>query len=187
MADPPTSFIPKSQPRLSAAFVAEGGAWLFNIALLLFVASAVGAGGLYLYRRSLASAYADWREQVVAQEAEFRPEFLAQFTDLSSALASARVLLAGHVYASSALLLVESLVHPSVSFNSLSFSRNQQTIELSGAAKSYQAVAEQIRTMEGNPQVESVEFGGLARSERGVVSFRLTVHFKPSLLELRSQ
>src|SRR3989344_1249832 len=105
MAEPVTaSFIPKAPARFSTQVVSVGGAWLFNLALVAFVASLVPAGGLFAYDRSLASTRADWEEQVQGQEAELRPDLLAQIADLSSAIGVSRALIASHVYASNSLL-----------------------------------------------------------------------------------
>lgn len=187
MPDPSPSFIPHAPTRFSPRLIAEGGAWLFNLALFAFIASLVAAGGLFVYQRSLASTRADWQAQVAGQEAELRPDLLVQLTDLSNALGVTRELLSRHVYASNALLFVQSVTHPFVYFTALSFSRDARKIELSGSARNYQTVAEQVQFLESHPQVEKVDFGGLSRSERGLVNFRTAITFKPSLLQLRSQ
>lgn len=184
MAEPiATSFIPKAQPRFSAQVVSVGGAWLFNLGLVAFIASLVAAGGLFAYGRSLAATRADWEEQVQGQEAELRPDLLAQIADLSSAIGVSRELIAGHVYASNSLLLLQSVTHPFVSFSSMSFSRDAHKIELVGSANSYRSVAEQVGLFETHPQVEKVDFGGLSVSEKGLVNFKLAVIFKSSLLQ----
>ncbi|MDP3727522.1 MAG: hypothetical protein Q8R35_02685 [bacterium] len=177
------SFIPKAPARFSTQVVSVGGAWLFNLALVAFVASLVAAGGLFAYDRSLASTRVDWEEQVQGQEAELRPDLLAQIADLSSAIGVARELIANHVYTSNSLLLLQSVTHPFVSFSSMSFSRDARKIELVGSANSYRSVAEQVGLLETHPQVEKVDFGGLSVGEKGLVNFRLAVIFKPSLLQ----
>lgn len=187
MADPVPSFTLKAESRISPRVIAEGGAWLFNLALVAFVASLVAAGGLFLYQRSLAASRADWEQQVAGQEEDLKPELLAQLSDLSTAIGVTRQLLSSHVYASNILLFIQSVVHPAVSFSSLAFSRDARKIELVGAANSYQAVAEQVEILEANPLVEKVDFGGLARNEKGLVNFRTAIIFKLGLLQVKSQ
>ncbi|MBI4132445.1 MAG: hypothetical protein HY474_02320 [Candidatus Sungbacteria bacterium] len=182
MPEPAASFIPRAEPQFAARAVREGGVWLFNFALAAFAASALAWGGLFLYQRSLASARADWEEQVAAQEAELKPDLLAQIADLTASIGVAREILNNHVYASNVLLLLQSFTHPAVSFSTMSFSRDARKIELTGLAASYRSVAEQVNFFESHPQVEKVDFGGLAVGERGLVNFRLAVIFKPSLL-----
>ncbi len=183
MAELSPSFIPKEANAFRSRIAVQSGAWLFQLALVAFIASLVAAGGLLFYQRSLAAAYVDWQEQVRGQEEDLRPELLAQVSDLSSGISVARELLSSHVFASNAFILLQSVTHPFVGFSSMSLSRDAKKIELSGVASSYRSVAEQVGLFETHPQVEKVDFGGLSVGERGFVNFRLAVIFKPSLLQ----
>lgn len=187
MADPAPTFIAQERPALRSRIIFEGGVWLFNIALLAFIAAVVLAGGFFFYQRSLEATRLEWAQQVEGQEAELKPELLSQLTDLSNSLTIARELLSGHSFASNVFLFIQSITHPRVQFSAFTFSRDSRKIEISGAAASYQTVAEQISLMEAHSQVEKVEFGGLARGDKGLVNFKLAIIFKPSLLQLRSQ
>ncbi len=183
MAELTSPFIPKEASALGSHLGVGSGAWLFPLVLVAFIASLVAAGGLFFYQRSLEATHADWQEQVRGQEEDLRPELLAQISDLSSSISVARELLSGHVFASHAFILLQSVTHPFVSFSSMSLSRDAKKIELSGVANSYRSVAEQVGLLETHPQVEKVDFGGLSVGERGLVNFRLAVIFKPSLLQ----
>lgn len=187
MADPSPAFILKEPGAFPARVAESGGAWLFAVAVGLAVAAAVASGGLFFYARALDGTRGEWLGEVSAREAELRPELLAELTHLSRSFSVASELITGHAYPSNALLFVQSITHPAVYFTNFSFSRDARTIELTGAARSYQTVAEQVSAAESHPQVERVEFGGLSRSERGLVNFKLAIVFKPSLLRLRSQ
>lgn len=182
MAELASPFIPKEASAFRSHIAGAGGAWLFQLALVAFIAALVAAGGLFFYQRSLEATYADWQEQVRGQEEDLRPELLAEVSDLSSGISVARELLSSHVFASNAFILLQSVTHPFVSFNSMALSRDAKKIELSGVASSYRSVAEQVGFFETHPQVEKVDFGGLSVGERGLVNFRLAVIFKPSLL-----
>lgn len=187
MADPAPSFIPKEHSAFRSPQWRESGGWLLSVGLVLVIAVLAAWGGLFFYRRSLQATAAQWNEQIQAQEADLKPELLAQVTDLSHAIGVTRELLSGHVFASNALLLTQSAVHPGVGLDALSFSRDSRKIELSGVADSYKSVAEQVNLFESHPQAEKVDFGGLSIGERGLVSFKIAVLFKPSLLALPSQ
>lgn len=183
MAELPSPFIPKGASAFRSPLAVASGAWLFQLALVAFIASLVAAGGLFFYQRSLEATYADWQEQVQGQEQDLRPELLAQISDLSSGISVARELLSSHVFASNAFILLQSVTHPFVGFSSMGLSRDAKKIELSGVANSYRGVAEQVGLFETHPQIEKVDFGGLSVGERGLVNFRLAVIFKPSLLQ----
>lgn len=187
MPDPAQSFIPQARVALRKNLAVEAGGWLFSLSLVLVVVSVVAAGGVFFYRRSLESTLRAWIEQVSSQEAELRPELLAQVSELSSALAVARELLQNHVFSSNVLVFLQNIAHPTVQFHSLSFSRDARKIEVSGLAASYRSVAEQVSFMESHPQVEKVDFGGLSLGEKGLVNFKLAIIFRPSLIQLRSQ
>lgn len=184
----PRPLIPKPpRPFLSARFVAAGGSWLLTLGFILAFAALLAAGGLAVYQRSLDAARAEWVEQVELQEQELRPDLLAQLTDLNTGLNTVRELLSNHVAVSNAFVFLQATAHPKVQFNSFSFSRESRKIELAGVAASYHTVAEQIRTLEAHPQVEAVQFGGLSRDERGLVSFKLSISVKPELIAFRGR
>jgi Tfp pilus assembly protein PilN len=159
---------------------------LLNLGLIAFIAAAVSAGGLYFYRRSVDRTRAEWAAQVEIQESELRPELLAQLIDLSNTLTVTRELLQNHTISSNVFTLLQETTHPKVQYTTFAFSVEKQTIEVAGLALSYQAVAEQVRILEGQSQVAKVGFGGLALGEKGLISFRLSITVKPSLLKLRS-
>lgn len=188
MADPSPTFIPREPAAFrSSGLVVSGGIWLFNLGLAALAASLLVAGGLFFYQRALENTAAQWAGEVAAQEAELRPELLAQITDLSTAIAVGRELLAGHVFSSNVLVFLQAVTHPLVQFTAFSYSRDAAKIELSGLANSYRSVAEQVSIIESHAQVAQVGFGGLSRGDKGLVNFRLSVIFKPSLLQLRSE
>lgn len=185
MADIPSSFISKDRPAAGLKIASESAALLFNLSVFAFIASLALAGGLSFYKKSAEANLAEWTKQVEADESELKPELLEQLSDLSDSLESASNLFSNHSLVSNALLLLQSVVHPSVKFSSFNFSRDSKRMDLAGAANSYQTVAEQVGLMESNPQVEKVEFGGLSRDEKGLINFKLAVIFKPSLLQLK--
>lgn len=187
MPDPNPTFIPKARTAFPTRVAAVGGEWLMSVGIAAFIAALAFGGGLWFYQRTLRAAHATWTQQVAAQEAELRPDLLAQLTDLARSLDVARELLSQHVFASNTLRFIETLTHPAVRFRSMSFSRDARRLDLAGEARSYQTVADQVRAIEAHPQTEKVDFGGLSRDEQGRVSFKLAVVFKPSLLGVPSQ
>lgn len=166
-------------------FQTEAGAWIFNISLVLFLASLVFFGGLFLYHRSLANNQTDWEKQIETQEADLRPDLLSQLIELSNEMTATKGLLASHTFASNVFSFLEQTTLPKVRYTTFGFSTAALKIDVSAVAASYQTVADQIQILEAHPQVTKVEFGGLARSGEGLVSFRLTIIVKPSLLKLK--
>ena len=165
--------------------LAQSGAWLFSIALIALVASLVVFGGLFAYKRSLASRQAEWNAEIDRQEAELSAASIGELLASAGSLAAARELLASHAAPSNLFALLEAAVHPRVQFTSFNFSKDSGKIDLSGFAASYQSVAEQVSLLEARRDVERVEFGGLSLGERGLVSFKLAVIIKPALLRFK--
>ena len=188
MPDSATSLLAQDRHlKERSAMVFAGGVWLFNLGLAAAVVVAVALGGLWFYRRSLQVTRNDWAAEVETLESELRPELLAQLIDLSRSIAVIQNLLQNHIFPSNTLTFLAETTLPQVQFNDFSLSGQARTIRLSGLAASYRTVADQVRTLESHREVERVEFGGLARSEKGLISFRLTITFKPTLLTLRSE
>lgn len=186
MADPIQPLIAKDPYSARSRVIYRSGAWIFSVALALFLAALIVAGGLWIYARSLATAQNQWRDQIKTQEDELRPDLLAQLVDLSNSLNVARELLAKHVFVSNVFAFLQEAAHPKVQFTSFSFSLDSQKIDVSGLAPSYRAVAEQISALESSPQVEHVDFGGLSLADRGLVNFKLAIIVKTGLLALRA-
>lgn len=183
----PDDLISKRQLPPRTQFITQSSALLFNMAVILFLLFLAVWGGLYLFRRSLESNAANWREQISALEQELRPDLLNQLIALSNSLSATRDILANHFFSSNTLALLERDTHPQVAFTSFQYAADGRKIDLAAKAGSYRVVAEQVTIMEADPQVESVNFGGLKLDEKGLVDFKLSIVFKPSLLRLRSQ
>ncbi|MFY9461958.1 MAG: hypothetical protein WAP51_02025 [Candidatus Sungiibacteriota bacterium] len=183
----PDDLISKRPLPARMQFVTQSSALLFNVEIILFILVLAVWGGLYLFRRSLESNAANWREQISALEQELRPDLLNQLVALSNRLAAAREIISGHKFSSNTLLLLERDTHPQVAFSSFQYSADGRKIDLAAKAASYRIVADQVTLLEADPQVESVSFGGLQLDDKGLVSFKLSIIFKASLLRLRSQ
>ena len=179
-------FISSSLPRpiLRAKVVSEGGGWLLGLGVVVLLAALVIYVGLWVYQRSLVTVHSEWQEQIRNQESELRSDTLANLINVANSLAVGRELLSNHAWISQAFRFLEAATHAKVQFLKFDFLRDVRKIDLAGLASSYQTVAEQVRILESYPDVEKVAFGGLSRTEKGLVSFKLAITFKPSLLAL---
>ena len=186
MADSLQSLITKDRAA-SRPWQSEAGAWVFNVGLVAFLASLVFLGGLFLYNRSLNSSRDVWKKQIDTQEADLRPDLLQQLIDLSNELAATKSLLSNHTFASNVFTFLEQSTHPKVQYTNFAFAADALKIDLSAVAASYQTVADEISILEANPQVAKVDFGGLSRTDQGLVNFRMSITVRPSLLKLHSQ
>ncbi len=173
-----------SRPRASvqSRLLIESGRWFFNIGLALFLLALIVSGGIFAYQYSLDAKQSGLEERIRDLEADLADDSLADLVTTSTSLAAARQVLSKHIYPSLALAFLAEHTHPRVYFNNFDFSADQQKISAAGFAQSYRTVAEQISILESAAAVERVDFGGLAAGERGLVSFHLTIGFRPELL-----
>ncbi len=158
---------------------------LSAIGIGLFAAVLMTTIGLAVLNQSRAGAKAQFIEQNKIKEESLRPELLDQIASLETRLKNARALLANHPFASNVLRVLEQDTHPQVRFSNFSFGKDGLKADLSGEAASYRVLARQIGIFEQDPQIQKVDFGGLSTTGGGLVGFKLTLVFRPSLLQLR--
>jgi len=141
--------------------------------------------GLALLNQSRESQKIQLIAQNKIKEESLRPELLDQITSLEQRLKNVRSLLAEHPFASNAFRVLEADTHPQVRYSNFSFAKDGLKVDLSGEAASYRVLARQIGIFEQDPQIQKVDFGGLSTTGEGLVGFKLTLVFRPSLLQLR--
>lgn len=186
MHEPIQPLISKERSPTPARFVYQSSVLFFNLVLVLFIASLVTLGGLAFYKSSLGATRQKWVDDIKKEETKFNEKGgVGNLVDLSGALNATRQLISGHVFSSNVFEFLQKATHPRVRFSNFSFSREERKINLAGEGASYRTVAEQISVLESNTQVEKVDFGGLSLGEKGLVNFKVTIFFRPSLLELR--
>jgi len=177
--------------RQSSSFVSRlplGGILSFSaISIGLFVMVLAATGALVLLNQSRESVKAQFIAQNKIKEESLRPELLDQIISLEQRLKNARALLAGHPFVSNVFRVLEQDTHPQVRFSNFSFAKDGLKADLSGEAASYRVLARQIGIFEQDPQIQKVDFGGLSATSEGLVGFKLTLVFRPSLLEIRPE
>ncbi|RJQ37527.1 hypothetical protein C4552_00640 [Candidatus Parcubacteria bacterium] len=187
MIDPRPAFIPHPtvQPQ-SRPLMIIGANWFFTVGMIVFVLGALATAGVFGYKGYLQRVRAGEMDAVRAREQQLRSsQALEEITAFSQSLAAAQNLLQDHVFPTSILRLLEDTTHQNVQLRTLSFNRGERRVALSGIARSYQTVAEQIMVLESSPHVERVTFGGLASDAQNRVSFTMTLTLRPSAFGYR--
>lgn len=157
------------------------------IGIGLFAAVVIATAALALLNQGRESQKTQFISQNKAKEESLRPELLDQITSLEQRLKNVRALLAEHPFASNAFRVLEADTHPQVRYSNFSFAKDGLKTDLSGEAASYRVLARQIGIFEQDPQIQKVDFGGLSTTGEGLVGFKLTLVFRPSLLQLRPE
>jgi hypothetical protein len=153
----------------------------------LFVAVLIATVGIAVLSQGRERQKAQFIEQNKIKEESLRPELLEQIATLEQRLENTRALLSAHPFVSNVFRVLEADTHPQVRFSNFAFSRDALKVDLSGEASSYRVLARQIGIFEQDPQVQKVDFGGLASTGEGLVGFKLTLTFSPSLLQVRPE
>ncbi|MBI2640472.1 MAG: hypothetical protein HYW91_01140 [Candidatus Sungbacteria bacterium] len=175
----------KKESPLQTLQMRRGGSILFYFSLLAFFLASAGYGGLWLLNNAQGKARDELIAQVKTKEEELRPELLNQIFLLDARLKSMRALLSQHSFPSNILNFLETHTHPRVRFLNFNFSGSAGKLDMTGEAASYAVLAEQIALLEGDPNIETVEFGGLSIGAKNLANFKMAIIFKPSILHLR--
>lgn len=180
------ALIAHASPSASSPISRLGGSWFFAFGVAVFAVSAVASGGTFAYRKYLESQRAALTDEAKAEEQALQSDSLREIIAFSQSLNAAQALLKEHPFTSNVFRFLQKNTHPEVQWKSFSFAGANRKIDMNAVARSYRAVAEQVSALEGNPGVEHVEFGGLARSTAGLVSFRVSLVLAPSVFQYAS-
>ena len=187
-----TSFIPKTPISIGSSsaigkpvyFTVIGilGTLLFTLALIL---SALGFGYEYYLNKTIVQSTVAIAQSKVAFELDNNQQII----DVSNQLASARVLLDGHVAVSPLFDVLQSTALPTMTFTSLVFDRSNQktvTISVSGESQNYSSIAEQAHILSETKYFKNISFSDMALADAGKVTFKYRAEVDSSLVSYGS-
>lgn len=149
---------------------------LLLISIVLFVASAALAGGVFVYGQYLDTANASKFEQLKHAKAAFEPTLISKLTRLSDRMASADMILGNHFAPSMFFDALQAATLSTVSFSGLDMQSSDThgiAIRMSGVAKSVNSIALQADLFSKNGVIKDPIFSGIDREIDGV-HFQLT-------------
>ncbi|HWO07308.1 MAG TPA: hypothetical protein VNM40_01855 [Candidatus Paceibacterota bacterium] len=183
-----SSFIPQA-PVVGPSARRRGGSFdfLILIALVLFVASATLAVGVFLYVQFLQSSNASKLQQLERAKAAFEPALIQELTRLDDRMRAADEVLAQHIAPSALLKLFEQLTLQTVSFSSFAFTTNNGTISISmkGLAQSVNSIALQADLLSRSGVIVNPIFSDINR-QIGGVRFNFSADVRREALLFRS-
>jgi hypothetical protein len=185
---PPTSFIPK-KPLVGEAR-SGGGGLLTLLAVLIFVASLVAAGGAFAYGKYLDKALADKDTSLKKAEGAFDTASIIDLSRLDIRLGQARDLLASHVAPSGVFTFLSATTLERVQFTSLTLdigTDGSAKILLNGVADSFSSLALQSDQFSSAKVLRDVVFSGISTDAAGRVTFSLSASVDPSILSYSKQ
>lgn len=160
----------------------RNGAFALFAGIFFLIISLAVYAGLYFINKSQEATQQELVAQIGQKEEDLRPNVLDQIFSLQKKIESVSGIIGSHSFSVNTFGLVERDTHPRVSFETYAFSPKNNTIAMKGLASDFEALAKQIGFMEGDKQIDKVEFGGLSLKDDGRVSFTLTIHLMRSVL-----
>jgi cytoskeletal protein RodZ len=193
-----TSFIPK-KPTASAIgglspaphHPSHSVSIFLTIGMLLFVASLVGAGGVYAYQQYLQSTLSSYKQDLATRQQQFNLDLITELKAESVKIDTARQVLNNHLALSQIFSIIGQLTIQNVRFTSMDVtvpSSGDVKISLQGQGTNLSAVAFQsdvlgsldqygLRNIVKNPILSNPSLDGT-----GMVGFTLAATIDPKTL-----
>jgi hypothetical protein len=186
-----SSFIPQSPiaPSRAAARTSGGGFDLFILlGIVIFVASATLAVGVFLYSQYLTTSAASKLEQLERAKQAFEPSLISDLTRLDSRMRTASEILESHIAPTALFQLLEQLTLQTVAFSSFDFSASEEglTLDMRGIAQSVNSIALQADLLAKSGVISSPIFSNINRQINGV-NFDFTAEVNAGALNYANQ
>ena len=184
----PTSFIPHDTAAAPSSAPRRSGGGLNDLLLLcaivLFIASAALAVGVFLYGQFLATEKSSKLAQLERAKAAFEPSLIQQLTRLDDRMHAADKLLSAHIAPTAFFSTLEQATLQTVSFETLELQASDAShigIEMEGVARSVNSIALQADLFSKNGVIASPIFSDIARQQDGV-HFNLSALVNPAAI-----
>lgn len=185
----PTSFIPK-QPLVVQSSRGGMHGLVTLVAVLVFVASVVAAGGVFAYGKILDKSLVDKDASLKKAEGAFDTASIVDLSRLDIRLGEARTLLETHVAPSGIFTFLSAATLERVQFTSLKLEIDPDgggSMQLSGVADSFSTLALQSDEFGAAKVLRDVVFSGITTDTSGRVQFSVSAHVDPSVLSYAKQ
>ncbi len=190
MAEFKTSFIPKKPiTRGEESARGEGVNIVLFIALIIFFATLIVAGGIYLYGAILERQESALSASIERAKRAVEPELVSGLVRIDSRIKSVREILNNHIAFSALFSLLEQLTLTSVSFDSFRYALEPDgdlMVRLDGVARSYSSVALQSVLFGENTFIENPIFSNLRLDNAGNVTFNFSANINRRLVEYKN-
>ena len=184
-----TSFIPKKQfdggSNRSRGLVGVGGLVLL-IAILIFIAALVAAGGVFTYKKLLTQSIASMSASLALNEKAYDPGVIQELSRSDARINEAQGLLGKHLAPSAIFAYLGMQTLERVQFTTFSYSLKQDgsaDIALGGVADSFSTVALQSDQFSASKVLKDVVFSGVnIDSATGQVAFSVSANLAASVI-----
>ena len=182
---PQVSFIPKkpmvkNAPRFVRTHHTNPISFL---ALLIFLFHIGLAGFVYYRQQELVGTIKEMSEQLEVNRADIENSSLADIKLMDQRLRAAKTVLNKHISASTVFDFFEKNTLKNVQITDFDFSdEGGTTVEISGLARTYNALGKQAELLESNAAVTAVLFSDIGLTDTGNVEFSAQITFTPNFV-----
>jgi len=178
------SFIPKKPlaPRSGRSQGSRG--IVFSAAVLVFVLSLLGAGGVYSYEKITEKNIASKSDTLEQARGAFEPSLITEMERVDTRISAANEIIEKHVAFSEFFKILEELTLQTVRFSrfNYSFVEGKPKIRLDGEARNYSSVALQSDIFGDNKYLKNPIFSNLGLAKDGNITFNLELNLEPSFM-----
>jgi len=178
------SFIPQKENKKSV-YRGQGPGVIIFFSGVMFIVSLLAFGGTFLYKDFIQKQINVLDESLSKTKSAFDDSFISELDKVSSKIALGEKLIREHGYLSRLFAFLEKKTLKNVSLTSFNYS-GLNSVNLSGDARSYTSVANQVEAFKDDPSVESVDVLKLSLKEGGIVGFDVKIEFSPSFFSYLS-
>ena len=183
--DSQTSFIPK-KPLVERRIPSKRPIGIISLlATVIFFASLIAGGGLYLYRNNLVQQVQDKSVSLERAKEAFEPSLILTLQTLDKRINASREILSEHIIISPIFKALQETTLKTVRFTKFDYSINQEKIvnvNMSGEARSYRTLALQSDVFGESKLIKNPIFSNLSLSTTGDIVFDLSFDVDRSLI-----
>lgn len=170
------SFISFQGPRFEFTQLSKLG--LGIVAILLLVSA-----GLFIWQKKLDNQLNSYDSELQGLISQRDLSLEERLKGLNMVLNVFKGVLDKHIYWTQIFKILEEKTLNTITFKNFGGDVSDNSINLSGKAQSYAALAKQVKIFEDTPGVKSVLSSGIGLSEDGKVDFSLDITFDGELLK----
>lgn len=182
----PTSFVPKQPVKSAARFTRSGGNTFLMFSLVMFGAAAMGAVGVFAYGEYLKTVEKSKAVTLSAAEESIGSTEVEDFVRSRDRFEAATGILDNHIQVSNFFDLLESITLVNVRYSNFTFGTLEDgtaEIQLSGEARSFNALAAQSAAFSSQKDIRRAIFSGIQVDDSGAVGFTIDAQVDAELLK----
>lgn len=174
-----TGIIPKEYPKTPTFLI-----FLFYFSLILLIVLAV------IYFRTAGSVKKnqeilnDLNNDLLALQSSENLSLKKGILDYDKKIKDFKGLIDNHKFNSRSLKFLEDFVHPLVWFESFEFQNGGSKVAISGQAKTFDALGQQIMIFQKEVQkIKDLVLEGISINKEGLIEFHISFSFDPKILQ----